>query len=540
MLRDWIVWLCWLITASILYSQDGLQQKIKIVATANTYAAILPQDPYSLAPVNRGWARLATALRAERASEGATLFVDCGDALLGEPMAYIQNRMHPTAPNPIIEIMNNIGYAAMVPGASDFNFGFPWLKSAERQARFPFVAANIFDSMGKEAFKPYIKVNVNGVSVAFLGLFIPVTPKIDQPGLFVRDALESAIEWVPRLRIAERADLVIAIVHTGTVGPFVASDDKNTARQLAEKVAGIDGIIAAQGLQPLSTMHAGVPIARPGAYGQSMASITFSLGRRGQRWFVQSASPANIPTSQGGALDPLAVQLTEQARADEESYLNTHATQLGFDLDGRWSTVEPTALVQLLHDVQKKVTGAQLSATPSPGPQVYIPKGATSVRQFYSLAPDENHIARIRITGAQLRTYLEHAARYFNFSHLPELINRSMPLADYDMIGGCSYSIDISRPPGRRVSELKYAGEDVRDSQVFTMAISTYRLAGGGGYMDAIGFNGQPEMVSRDTLRNSLLEFVLSAPTLSISAPTHWRTIPYLERERVLAAYKLY
>jgi 2',3'-cyclic-nucleotide 2'-phosphodiesterase/3'-nucleotidase len=136
-----------------------------------------------------------------------------------------------------------------------------------------------------------------------------------------------------------------------------------------------------------------------------------------------------------------------------------------------------------------------------------------------------------------LRAYLEHSARYFKFSHLPDLLNRSIPLADYDIVGGCSYALDISRPVGRRVSGLMFEGSPVRDDQVFTMAISTYRLAGGGGYMDAIGFRGQPDMVSRDTLRNLLMEHVLPMPTLSISPPDAWRTIPYLDRERVAAAY---
>jgi 2',3'-cyclic-nucleotide 2'-phosphodiesterase/3'-nucleotidase len=232
------------------------------------------------------------------------------------------------------------------------------------------------------------------------------------------------------------------------------------------------------------------------------------------------------------------LEATAQWRADEENYLNTHATQLAVDLNGQWSTVEPSARVQLLHDVQKTATGAQLSAVASPGVRMFIPKGTTSVRQFYALAPHEHKVARIRVTGAQLKAYLEHAARYFNYSHLPELLNRDVPLYDYDMVSGVSYALDISRPPGRRVANLKYGGDPVEDSQAFTMAISTYRLAGGGGYMDAIGFGGRAEMVSESTLRNLLLEHVLARPTLSITATDVWRTVPWLDRERVISVYK--
>jgi 2',3'-cyclic-nucleotide 2'-phosphodiesterase/3'-nucleotidase len=194
---------------------------------------------------------------------------------------------------------------------------------------------------------------------------------------------------------------------------------------------------------------------------------------------AQSDAPVVISLDTASPLDPQTLQTTESLRLETENYLNTFATQLNTNLDGRWSTVEPTPLVQLLHDIQRKATGAQLSATSSPGTHIYIPKGPTSVRQFYALAPHENRIARVRVTGAQLRTYLEHSAKYFNYSHQPELIDRTIPLADYDMISGCTYALDISRPLGKRVANLKFEGMPVEDDQVFTMAISTYRLAGG-------------------------------------------------------------
>jgi 2',3'-cyclic-nucleotide 2'-phosphodiesterase/3'-nucleotidase len=160
------------------------------------------------------------------------------------------------------------------------------------------------------------------------------------------------------------------------------------------------------------------------------------------------------------------------------------------------------------------------------------------VRQFYALAPHENRVAKIRVTGAQLRTYLEHAATYFNYSHLPELINRSVRLEDYDVLDGCSYALDISKPPGKRVAALKYGGKPVEDAQTFTMAISSARLAGEGGYMDAIGFAGRAEAITGETLRNLLLEHVLASPTLDINVNGDWRTIPFLDRNRVLGAYR--
>ncbi|MDR2561416.1 MAG: 5'-nucleotidase C-terminal domain-containing protein [Holophagales bacterium] len=522
--------------------QGTQEKKIQILATANTGAAILPYDPYSLAAANRGWAKLASAIKAEKNKSEATILVDCGDAIQGSPMAYIYQKMRPGLSNPIVKIMNDLGYRAYTVGAHDFDLGSTFVRAAEKQASFPFLAANVVDRDGKLFFKPFTKISVDGVSIAILGLFVPHAPNLltthAQMGLAAKDAIDAAKEWVPKLRGAEKADIVIVMAHTGCEGPYTVPNESSTAISIAEKVPGIDGIIATQGQQQMSTRYKGIPIVQPLPLGQSIASITISLSKQGGRWTVRSSSPVAIPLDPFLQNDTQVLSATEQARLDENYYLDEQGPQLSAPLDGRWSTVEPTQLMQLIHDVQRKATRAQLSAAPSPGARIFIPKGPTSVRQFYALAPNENRVARIRITGAQLRAYLEHSARYFRFSHLPELINRNVPLADYDMVGGCNYALDISRPVGRRVSGLTFEGSPVRDDQVFTMAISTYRLAGGGGFMEAIGFKGQPDMVSRETLRNLLMDHALSKATLDISTPSTWRTIPYLDRERVEAAYR--
>jgi 2',3'-cyclic-nucleotide 2'-phosphodiesterase/3'-nucleotidase len=172
---------------------------------------------------------------------------------------------------------------------------------------------------------------------------------------------------------------------------------------------------------------------------------------------------------------------------------------------------------------------------PSPGSRIFIPKGPTSVRQFFALAPDEDRIARIRITGAQLRAYLENAARFYNLSYQPDLYNREVDPRDFDLLSGVNYSLDLGKPEGQRVATLTYRNEPVKDDQTFTLALLASRLSGRGGYREAAGLKGAAEMVSAVTFRNALLDYVLSKPTLGAAAVNNWRTIPFLDRERVLA-----
>jgi 2',3'-cyclic-nucleotide 2'-phosphodiesterase/3'-nucleotidase len=86
-----------------------------------------------------------------------------------------------------------------------------------------------------------------------------------------------------------------------------------------------------------------------------------------------------------------------------------------------------------------------------------------------------------------------------------------------------------------RVVDLKVQGQPVKDDQVFTLGLPTNRLAGDGGYLEAMGWTGQPEFVAATPFRNQVLDYVLSRPTLTVSASDNWRIIPALDRERVLA-----
>jgi 2',3'-cyclic-nucleotide 2'-phosphodiesterase/3'-nucleotidase len=404
------------------------------------------------------------------------------------------------------------------------------------------LAANLLDSAGNLLFTPFTKVTVDGISIAVLGLSLATSPDAsDAPGratFLVRDLIETATEWVPVLRNKEKADAVVVLMHIGVNGLNGQRYDQNAAFSLLDAVPGIDAVVASQAHRPMVARHKGVPVVQPAPFGGSRASRLFTFQRTGKQWTLKSSEPGEIPMDHTFKVDPTVLRQTKSLLVETEEYLNTFATRLGNELDGRWSTVVPTALLQLVHDVQKKATGAQLCAVPSPGTHIFVQNGPTSVRQFYALAPHEDRIAMIQITGAQLRAYLEHAAKHFNFSHLPELINESVPIEDYDVLGGCSYALDISRPPGKRVTSLKFGGKPVEDSLTFTMAITSSRLAGAGGYMEAIGFNGRHQTISKETLRNLLLEYVLATPSLNIRITGDWRTIPFLDRSRVTGAYK--
>jgi 2',3'-cyclic-nucleotide 2'-phosphodiesterase/3'-nucleotidase len=328
---------------------------------------------------------------------------------------------------------------------------------------------------------------------------------------------------------------VVVVLHGGLGKSPCGPGEENQALGLADQVPGIDLILTGHTHQQIATTQNGVPILQAGAKGQALAQAEFILRRVRGRWERTGVKTRLVQPAADTPLDASVLQATADLRAATDSYLNTFATNLGVDLDGRWCRMEDTPVMQLLHTVARQASGAQITALATPGSHIFIPKGPTSVRQFYALYRFENRLARIRVTGKQLKAYLEHSARFFNFSHQPQLFNKAVPAWDYDTLDGCAYVLDLSRPVGSRVTGLKVGGQRVTEDKTFTLAITTYRLSGGGGYLDAMGWKGEPEHVTPALIRNLLLDYVLSRPSLTPSTRDAWRIVPALDRERVLA-----
>jgi 2',3'-cyclic-nucleotide 2'-phosphodiesterase/3'-nucleotidase len=531
--EEWVIrWLGIVLCALALNAQDV---RLQVITTTDVHGAILPQDSFTLQPANQGWARLATLIRGLRADNPNTVLVDCGDATQGEPINYVWSQLNSKLPEPSTAIMNALGYNAMVVGGQEFDRGMKMMRAMEDQAQFPWLAANVvFAADGHRVFTPYVKVAVAGVQVAILGL-AAVPPRPDgADGLVFQDPVATAKALIPLLRGQEKADMVIVALHGG-LGKEPCADLQNQALCLAAQVPGIDLILAGRSRQLVSTEAHGVPILQAGSKGQALGVGDFLFHRGRTGWALQSHSVRILPAGAETAADPGVLELTAPLRAATETYLDTFATTLGTDLDGRWSRMEDTALMHLLHTVARQASGAQITALASPGARIFIPRGATSVRQFYALCADDERIDRITVSGRQLKAYLEHAASFYNFSHNPELFAKGAGPGDFDTLEGCAYTLDISRPVGMRVVDLKIQGQPVREDQSFTLGLLSRRLAGAGGYLQAMGWSGQPAFQSAAPFRNFLLEYVLSRPNLALEAEDNWHIVPSLDRERVLA-----
>jgi 2',3'-cyclic-nucleotide 2'-phosphodiesterase (5'-nucleotidase family) len=522
---------------------------IVIVATTDIHGRVLGWDYVKDMGAPGGLSRVATALETLRARYPANLIlVDAGDLLQGNPFAAYFGRYDKREPHPIVDALNVLQYDVVTPGNHDFDFGVDFLRTAAKQATYRYVSANIEDSSGAPFFPQTVILARGPVKVGITGFTTPGVMLWDRAQLAgrarVRRIAGAAGPALARLE-GEGADLKIALIHSGFgessydttgVGP------ENEAAALASATTKPDLVIVGHTHREVrDTVINGVHFVQPKNWAQSLAVVHVSLSREqgaGSRWRV---------TRVHSDLQPLAAVAEQQrftrrvdaAHQAARQWAGTPVGTAGPGFDARYARAQDTPLLDFINEVQRRKAGAQLSATAAFDVQGGgLPEGTVHQRDLSGIYPYENTLRAVKISGQQLRQFLEHSARYFRtYEPNQPVINDSIPGYNYDVVSGVVYNIDLARPVGQRIRGLAYEGKIVQPTDTFTMALNSYRQSGGGGYT----------MVARapivydggDDIRELLVEEVRKARTLQ--APSYlrssWAVIPDPARAAARAAF---
>ncbi len=533
------------------------QVTVTLLATTDLHGNLYPVDYYTGQAAPRGLAAAASLIDAVRKETPNTLLIDCGDVIEGSPLesvyqGYVNSGRLPLGlrfagpplrHDPMMVAMNQLGYAAMVLGNHEFNFGLKSLDRARRDARFPWLSANTEVEPGSRArpFQPYLLTTVAGVRVAVIGITTPAIPTWDEPAhwkgyrfLDGRQALETTLA---SLRQSARPNLVIAAVHAGLGSERHRDLAENMVLDIARNVKGIDAIVFGHSHQELEgDANQGVLLIQPKNWGMSVARVDFTLDDAGGRWHVVRKTPHLLRVRKDTPADPAVMAAARPYHELTERYLNTPVAVAPADMDGAIARFIDTPLVDVIQAVQLAYTHADVSFTALFHPALHVSKGPVTVRQMAALYTYDNELYTIEGTGRMVKEALENSARYFltcpdaACSHGP-LVGKSAVGFNYDMAEGIDYEIDLRRPEGDRIVNLRWKGKALDPEQKLRIALNNYRAGGSGGYTM---FRGAPVVwkSSRD-IRSLMIEYYTQAGRLPERASGNWRIIP-AEAVRVL------
>lgn len=413
-----------------------------------------------------GFDRLASVAARIRKETANVLLLDAGDAIGDTQIA------SSTRGAAVIDLMNRVGYDAMVIGNHEPDYGMQTLQQRIQEARFAVLAANVVESSSGRLFtKPYSIREVGGLKIGILGLAYPNTPKTtaqkNVAGFEFRQATETAQKYLPELRSAG-AGMVVVLSHLG-----LSAD-----RRLAEQIDGIDVIVGGHSHNRMTQpMRAGnTLIVQAGAHLSDVGRLNLTID--GDR--IVSSSAQLIPLDHSVIPADSALTQHMQRYAEDRQSIATAGAPLirAQTLAGGEPRKrdEESPVDSLFADLVRERTGADIAFLPGVGYGVALLSGAISVAALRNLIPHESKIVRMRLKGRQVREILEQSVE----NVLTD--DPKVKVGGMIQVSGLTFRYDPRRRFGERILEVSVGGKALTPDTAYTVATNSMLADGGHNY----------------------------------------------------------
>ncbi|WP_437610180.1 bifunctional 2',3'-cyclic-nucleotide 2'-phosphodiesterase/3'-nucleotidase [Erwinia sp. V71] len=547
MLKSGLTLLALLVASSL----NAATVDLRILETTDLHSNMMDFDYYKDTPTEKfGLVRTATLIDAARKESKNSVLVDNGDIIQGSPLGdYMAAKgLKAGEIHPVYKALNTLDYSVGNLGNHEFNYGLDYLHKAISGARFPYINANVIDSKtGKPLFTPYLieprevtdrDGKTHQIKIGYIGFVPPQIMVWDKTNLqgkvTVNDITETARKLVPEMR-QQGADIVVAIPHSGLSSEPYKALAENSVYYLSQ-VPGIDAIMfghahavfpgkefaAIKGADIQQGTINGIPAVMPGMWGDHLGVVDLVLDNQNGKWQVSSARAQARPIYDTAAKKSLAAEdpaLVKVLADDHRATREFVAKPIGRSADVMYSylsLVQDDPTVQIVnnaqtdyvkHFIQGDPDLAQLpvlsAAAPfkaggrknDPASYVEVEKGQLTFRNAADLYLYPNTLVVMKVSGQQVKEWLECAAGQFNqidaHSTQPQaLINWDFRTYNFDVIDGVNYQIDITQPArydaecklinpnASRIKQLTYQGKAVDPAATFLVATNNYRAYG--------------------------------------------------------------
>lgn len=436
----------------LVFSVFAESAEIRILHVNDFHGFAESYKPLSSEKLMGGASYLASVIK-KLCSEKPTLLLSAGDMIQGDNWANL------TEGKSVIELMNAMGFDAMVVGNHEFDFGQEVLKKRISEANFPVLGANV---QGLESLKPFIIKELSGIKIAVIGVVTEDTPTATHPKNVERlrfEPVESIIErYLQELK--GKVDIIVVLSHIG----------HHADRLLAERIKGISVIVGGHSHTKIEkpVLIGNTIIVQAWEHGKALGvlDITFEKGKIiSFRGYLEEISPEKC--TEGIEVKELVKKYSEQIN----EILNQKIGIALIDLDGENVRKRETNLGNLTADIIRETAGSDAAIINGGGIRTGIKKGEIRVKDVYSVLPFNNYIVSIKMSGEKVKEALEHGV-----SAIDEAAGR------FPQVSGITFSYEPKAERGNRIREIFIRGHPIELNREYTVATNDFLVAGGDGY----------------------------------------------------------
>jgi 2',3'-cyclic-nucleotide 2'-phosphodiesterase/3'-nucleotidase len=538
----------------------GKTVTIKIVETTDVHGSFFPYDFINRKPKAGSLARVSSYINRLRAEHGKNvILLENGDILQGQPVTYYSNYIDTLSHNIAADLINYMRFDAQVVGNHDLETGHAVYDKWISELNCPVLGANIINTATDKPYvMPYTILKRSGVKIAVLGLITPAIPnwlpKELWKGLRFEEMVGSARHWVRILKEKEKPDVIIGLFHSGREGGITTSEyTENASLTVAREVPGFDVIMFGHDhtrfMGTIENSDGGsVLCVNPANNAMAVGEATLILEKKNGKWQIVSAE-GDLPSVVDEPIDETFTKQFQHFTDKVNSYANEVIGEFGQTIYTRDSYFGSSAFNDLILNLQQQITGADISFNAPLSFDARINQGPVRVSDMFNLYKFENQLYVIRMTGEEIRRYLEMSYdQWVNTmtspdDHLLLLDNTTQGDAqrlgfkyftfNFDSAAGIDYEVDVTKPNGEKVKILQMSNGSPFDEKAwYKVAVNSYRANGGGELLTRGAGIAQKDLESRVVWRSDkdqrhyLMEEIKKAGILNPKPNNNWRFVP--------------
>ncbi len=548
--------------------------EIKVIQTSDVHGSFFPYDFINRRDRKGSLARVSSYVNAMREKYGKNLILlDNGDILQGQPTCYYCNFVKPSMPNLAASVVNYMKYDAQTVGNHDIETGHPVYDKWIKEVKCPMLGANIIDTQTNKPYvNPYTIIKRDGVKVAVLGMLTPAIPNWLKEslwaGLRFENMVTSAKYWVKHIQTKEKPDVLIGLFHSGRDGGIHTPEyDEDASLKVAREVEGFDIILFGHDHTRYSgwvKSNAGKDVLclDPSCDAYMVSDATISI-RKAKGKLISKKITGDVIDITGQPVDEKFMQHFKADIDSVNAFVNRKIGRFENAIYTRDCYFGSAAFTDFIHDLQLKITGADVSFNAPLSFDARINKGDVFVSDMFNLYKYENQIYVLKMTGKEIRNHLEMSYDlWVNTMKSPE--DHIMQLSEwakqdrqrfgfknlafnFDSAAGIIYEVDVTKPDGQKVRILSMAdGTPFDENRWYKVAMNSYRGNGGGELLTKGAGIPRTELKNRIVFESEkdqrfyLMEEIEKAGVMNPQAHNNWKfvpeewTKPAIERDRKL------